>query len=206
MNLLRLTLITALAAPASLALAQNTPDAVDAPREARRGHGMRGHRGRRHAMHLRRMLAELDLTENQKTQIRAIFDSAREQRRELHQRGRSPENREASHALHRETRRLVREVLTPAQRTRAERLRREHMQRHVERRVDRMAERLALTDAQKTAVTRIFESTAARRRALHEQGPVDHDAMRALREQTRTQLSGVLTAEQMEQLQEMQKQ
>lgn len=202
---LRLTLVAALAAPASFALAQsNAPDAVDAPR-ARRGGGPGMHRGRRgrHGMHFRRILEDLNLTDNQKTQIRAIFESARERRQELRGQGRTPEAREARHALHQETKRLVEEVLTPAQRTQAQRLRREHMQRHLQRRVDRMATRLSLTDAQKTAVTRIFENAGNRRRALHQNGNMDRDAMRSLHEQTRTELSGVLSAEQMTQLREM---
>ena len=104
------------------------------------------------------------------------------------------------HDLHEETKRLIHEVLTPAQRTEAQRLRREHMQRHLQRRVERMATRLSLTDSQKTAVTRIFENARyAPSRTLHrESGPVDREAMQALRRQTRTELSGVLTAEQME--------
>lgn len=201
---LRLILVAALAAPA-MALAQtNAPDAVDAPR-GRRGGGPGMHRGRRgrHGMHFRRILEELNLTDNQKTQIRAIFESAREQGQELRGQGRSPETREAMHTLHEETKRLVNDVLTPAQRTQAQRLRREHMQAHLQRRVDRMATRLSLTDAQKAAVTRIFRNAGTQRRAAHESGNVDRDAMRALREQTRTQLSGVLSAEQMTQLEEM---
>ncbi len=202
MNLpLRLTLVAALAAPASLALAQTAPDAVEAPR-ARRGGMNRARRGHRHHRgHFRQILRQLNLSDNQKAQLRAIFESSREQRRDLRSNG-NPD-RAAMRALRQETRRLVNDVLTPAQRTQAAQLRRQHMTRRFDRRIERMTTQLSLTDAQKTAVTRILRDSQTRRRALRENGNVSPDAMRTIRRETRTELSGVLSAEQMAGLRQM---
>lgn len=146
---------------APTAAAQRGPAVDDAPngerahqgRRARgqrargvRAHGHGRHRGHRHGM--RHLMRQLDLSENQQAQVRAILEDAREQRHALREAG----DREALRALKAETFRLVHEVLTPAQRERARALRAEH----VDRRVTRMTRRLELSDAQASEIRTIL--------------------------------------------------
>ncbi|MEM9068972.1 MAG: hypothetical protein AAGE52_10720 [Myxococcota bacterium] len=189
-------------APTVLAQADNGP-AIEEGQGRRHARGRRHHRRHRHHA---RVLQQLDLSDNQKAQIRAIRESTRERRQELRAQGRSPENRQAMRALHQETRRLIQEVLTPAQRTRAEQLRAEHAENRRTRRVARMTERLSLTDAQASQVTSVLEGAATQRRAIRESSQ-DHDAkraaMRTLRQETRTSIDAILTPAQRTQAEEM---
>ncbi|MFT5353658.1 MAG: Spy/CpxP family protein refolding chaperone [Polyangiales bacterium] len=153
---------------------------------ARRGH--HGHRGH----HLMR---ELDLSDNQKAQIRAIRQSNREEMRALRGAERTDASRAALRRLHGESRRLVREVLTPTQRTQLETLR---TARHAERlahRVERMTEHLSLTPAQVLRVTSILEQSQTDRAQARRNGD-SRAAMQVVRERTRSAVENVLTDEQ----------
>jgi len=182
------------AAPAS---AQNTDRVEQSRRAESPGRRMRrGHRGRRGHHGPMRMLRQLDLSENQQAQVRAIFESARERHSEIRELPEA-ERHAARRALHQETRGLVRDVLTPAQRQRAQQLREQHR----ERRFERMRSELELSDAQATQVQRIFEE--AHQRRMNGEPPASREEARARHEAVRAELEQVLDAEQMVKLREM---
>lgn len=188
----------AFAMPPTTASAQRGERASQGERGQGHGHHRRGHRGRRgHGM--QRMLQQLELTDNQKAQVRAIMESARERGQELRGQGRSPENRAAMHELHQETRQLVLDVLTPAQKTKMEELRSQQQERRIDRRVSRMTEKLSLSDTQASRIRSILEAARTQRQALRngsEAGAERREAMQTLRQRTKTAIDAVLTAEQ----------
>ncbi len=158
------------------------------PRAEGARRGPRAHRGHRGRHGMQRMLRQLELTENQQTQVRAIMESAREEGRALRE---ADGNREAMHAHREETKRLVMEVLTPAQRARAAELRTEHQANRITRRLTHMTERLSLSAAQQTRIRAILESAATERSPQ-----MDRAAHQARHRAMRTQIESVLTAEQ----------
>ncbi|MEM1416425.1 MAG: hypothetical protein AAGH15_16060 [Myxococcota bacterium] len=160
------------------------------------GHGRRGG----HGHPLRRLLSQLDLSESQQAQVRAIMEDARERRGEIARLPAGPERVEARHALRRETRRLIREVLTPEQRRQAEALKEEAMRDRVTQRVDRMTRHLELSAAQAQQVEALFLREAEARRAAMEagSGPPAPEERAARRDAMRSQLAAILTPEQME--------
>jgi len=187
----------AFAMPVSSASAQRGDRASQAERGQARGHH-RGH-GHRRGHGIQRMLRELELTDNQQAQVRAIMESARERRQELRGEGRSAETREAMRTLHQETRQLVLDVLTPEQKAKMEELRGQHQERRLDRRVTRMTEKLSLSETQATRIRSILEAAAEQRRALRngsEAGTERRQAMQTLRERTKAAVDAVLTAEQ----------
>ncbi len=168
---------------APLVTAAQSPDSSETTaREGRRGgdgHYRRGHH--RRARRALRALRELDLSDNQRAQVRAILETSRERAEELRSAGPGPETREQLHALRQETRALIHEVLTPAQRTELAQKRAEHLNR----RLERMTERLSLSPAQAQEIRGILE-------AGHQAGQP--------RRQLRRQIEQILTPEQREQL------
>jgi len=199
--LTRIGLVASLGAGVAFVMPPATAAAQGGDRlsRAERGQGRglhRAHRHRRgHGMH--RALRHLDLSDNQKTQIRAILTSAREQRRELRGSG----NREAMRALRQETRELVLDLLTPEQETKMAELRERHQERRLDRRVERMSAKLSLSEAQATRIRSILEAAQSQRRALRrgsEAGEERRQAMRTLRQRTKAAVAAVLTAEQRE--------
>ena len=201
-SVLRVALVAGLAlgaAAPTLAAAQEQGSAT--VRGEGRGHHPgrrgRGHHGRGHGP--MRMLEQLDLTDNQRAQIRAIAESAHERKMELAAAGRSDETRAQLRALHRETRELIQDVLTPDQLRRAAALRAAHRREHLSRKVDMLTERLSLTDSQAARVRAIFEAGGERIGALHDSSESREDAreaMRTLRDEIDQQVRAVLTAAQ----------
>lgn len=185
------------------ASAQDDPGA--GAEQARRGHGRRGRRGRRgHRGHmLRRLAGELELTDDQRAQMRTIHQETREQMRALRESG----DRSAMRQLRRSVHDRIQSVLTDAQRAELAELRAQHARRRLSRRVERMTERLELSPTQAEQIRGILRHSASQRRALREQARLDEssprEAMRALRESTRAQIRSVLTEAQATQLDEM---
>jgi periplasmic protein CpxP/Spy len=121
--------------------------------QRRRGEGKRGEGRRGHEMGgMMRMLHELDLTDAQKQQARAIMErfrastqTQREELSKLHDRGEqstmSPEERTRAEQLHNEMRASMKQmhtellaILTPEQRTKLEQRKQEFKERRKERR------------------------------------------------------------------------
>lgn len=197
-----------LAAPAAMASAQDRGEAAARGERARGDRAdcdHRGKRGRHHgrAAHFRKDLRQLELTANQKAQVRAIMEDARERRQELRSQGRSEEARQARQTLRTETRRLILEVLTPAQRTELGELQEARRERKRARKLERMAERLELTDEQVATVRALFDQADAQRdriRTSTEDPEARHRAMRQVREETRAAVLEVLTPEQRQEM------
>lgn len=191
--------------PASTVSAQDGDSVSRSERGQERGRHRRGHRGHRHGYGMHRMLRQLDLTDNQQAQVRAIMESAREQRRELRGQGRSPEGRRAMRALHQESRQLVLDVLTDEQKAKMAELRAEHQTRRLDRRVERMTEKLSLSETQASRIRSILEAAQEQRRSLRngsEAGEERRTAMRTLRQRTKAAVGAVLTEEQRATLEE----
>ncbi|MEM7608085.1 MAG: Spy/CpxP family protein refolding chaperone [Myxococcota bacterium] len=159
---------------------------------AQRG-GERVEEGRRgHPHHRRgRLMRQLDLSDNQKAQLRAIRESLRSQRADLRTLS-GEERRAAARALRSERRRLVDEVLTPAQRSELRELRAAAGESRRARRVEHMTRELSLSDAQALRVRAILDEAATARRAAIEDGR----SPRALRERTKAAIEAVLTPDQ----------
>ena len=177
-----------------VSFAQDAPAAEQRARGERGERGMhRGHHGR-HGHPLRRMAQELELTDAQRAQIRAIMQEARQNRGE-----RAPGARG-------EVRQRIQAVLTPAQQARAQELRQEHARTRVDHQVTRMTRRLSLNETQQQQVRGILRNAAMQRRALFEQAGEDpasaREAMRGLRESTQASIRSVLTSEQASELDE----
>ncbi len=188
----------AFAMPTTSASAQRGDRATQGEPSHGRGHH-RGHRRHRRGRGMQRMLQQLDLSDNQKAQVRAIIESARERGQELRGQGRSPENRAAMHELHQETRQLVLDVLTAEQKAKMQELRSQRQQRSLDRRVSRMTEKLSLSETQASRIRGILEAARTQRQALRngsQAGPERQAAMQTLRQRTKTAIDAVLTAEQ----------
>ena len=190
----RIALICGLAAGSTFVLpsavsAQEAPQA----REGQRARQGRGHHRRGHGGHLFR---QLNLSDNQKAQLQAIRQSAHEQKRELRAAGRSEATRAQMRTLRTETRQLMMDVLTPAQKTQLEQLRAAKSAERANRRMARMTEKLELTPAQASRIEAIFEAAKSQRQALRNgsaAGDERREAMRALRERTHAAVDAVLT-------------
>ena len=194
----RVALVAGLGAGAAFVVPPASVSAQDGENSTRqRGHGEgRGHRHGHHRGHGMRAFEQLNLTANQKAQIEAIRESAREQRREL--RG-TEGHREQMRAAHQESRRLMMDVLTPAQKAQLETLRETRQTAHLDRRIGRMTEKLSLTEAQATRIRAIFEASKTQRQALRngsDAGVERRQAMQGLRERTEAAVAAVLSAEQ----------
>lgn len=155
---------------------------------ANRGHANRGHRGR--GGHLMR---QLDLSDNQKAQIRAIRQSARAART-------ANVDEAARRAARTESRRLMMEVLTPAQRTQLDTLKANRRAERMNHRIERMTERLSLSAGQVSRITAIFESAAETRSSTlgRMEGEERRAAAEDLRASTLRAVEAVLTPTQRE--------
>lgn len=194
--ILSATLVMPLLAPAN-SFAQSNPTDSASNERARRGEARRERRGyhgqcdRRGRGHMRRALENLDLSDNQRAQVEAIIESARERRRALREGGRNEQTRDSMRELREESRRLIEDVLTPEQRARFESEREAHRAERRRQRIERLTERYDLTQAQVTRVTQILESAdEARRGAMRNEDP--RAAMRAIRQRTRAAIREVV--------------
>lgn len=187
--ILSATLVVPLLAPANSFAQSNPTDSASneqARRERRGYHGQCDRRG-----HMRRALENLDLSDNQRAQVEAIIESARERRRALREGGRNEQTRESMRELREESRRLIEDVLTPEQRARFESEQEAHRAERRRQRIERLTERYDLTQAQVTRVTQILESAdEARRGAMRNEDP--RAAMRAIRQRTRAAIREVV--------------
>lgn len=192
-RLLSLVLLLGLAAPAAAQDAPEGPDRAECDGPRHHGRHGPGHRGPRM---MRRIFSQLDLSDEQRRQLRQIHQEAREQGRALHESG----DREALHRHRRQVHERVEAVLTDEQRAQARELRRQAMDRFLDRRLERMSRHLSLTEQQQQQVRGIMRGAAQQRRALMEQARLDeedpHEAMRALHERTQAQIRAVLDSEQ----------
>ncbi|MCZ7681485.1 MAG: Spy/CpxP family protein refolding chaperone [Sandaracinaceae bacterium] len=127
-----------------------------------RGHHGPGHHGRGMAHRFGRMADELGLSEAQREQVRTVMARVRDEHRAA--RDLPPEERRAAMQQARErVRGQLEQILTPAQRARAEALRVQHGAERIDRRIEHMTERLGLTPAQQGRIRGILERAQAER-------------------------------------------
>ena len=85
----------------------------------------------------------------------------------------------------------------------------EMMNKRLDKRMERMTQELELTDAQVPQVRAVFESSQAQRHEIMQKYKGDREAARtelkALKQSTRAQLEGVLTADQVQKLEQLKK-
>ncbi len=167
--------------------------------------------------HLARLQEELDLTDDQVTRLRAIFEEQHAKFEALRENApEDPEARhEAFHALWEETHESVSAVLTEEQRQRLEELRESRDGFHggfhgawdPERHLTRLQEELDLNAEQVTQLRTIFEAQRAKFQALKESAPEDREArreaFRKLWAETHESVNQVLTEEQQARLEEL---
>ncbi|HKY59923.1 MAG TPA: hypothetical protein VJP59_02830 [Gemmatimonadota bacterium] len=168
--------------------------------------GAQGEGVERHLAHLRE---ELDLSDEQVTQLRAIFEEKHAEFHALRESG-DPVAHEELRELWAEARASVNEVLTDEQEARLTELHESRRHRGFrgppdpERHLARLQEELGLTEAQVAELRTIFEEQHAKLDALEESAPEDRrEAFRALREETHARLSQVLTEEQRARFEEL---
>lgn len=191
-----------IAAVPVLASAQDAGAADHGFRSDCHGHGFRGHH-RGHEM--RRMLSQLDLTANQQAEIKAILQTQRQRAQQIRAQGPSEQTRDAFWALRKETRRLVREALTPAQQAKLDQLQAARRAEKLDHVVARMTEGLSLSSTQARQVRNILEKAQARRQQIlqsHRGDDAQRAAMQTLRQRTRDAMGQVLTPDQRAKLQQ----
>jgi Spy/CpxP family protein refolding chaperone len=158
--------------------------------EARQGRdGARhGHRGHRRGQGMRALLQQLDLSDAQRAEIRALFQQAR---------ATAPRGDRAAMRAHRQqTRAAVRAVLSDAQAAQLDQLIAQRGERRIERRLARMTETLGLSAGQQRQARTILTDARTRMQALRASGTAERADFRAVRRDTRDQLRGILDAEQ----------
>lgn len=157
---------------------------------------------------------ELGLSQDQKTQIQSIVKKFWEDVKGIRQSSANTDEKKAQVASLRESAAgSINSILTPEQQAKAskmgliKKLLGPHpgMQERME-----MFSKLNLTDAQKTQITAIMQSTREKVKAVKQDSTLSDDAKKtqitALRKDSRQQILALLTPEQQQQLKEMRKQ
>jgi Spy/CpxP family protein refolding chaperone len=160
----------------------------------------------------------LDLSDEQKTQVEAVFASFAREREALRTRRQSGASREELKAAHEELRTKIHaeldKILTAEQRAQLEEHQAKYGRRHggplteeqkvnrLERRVSHLTEALGLTEEQQVAVRALVESKHANRPAPDGEPPTP-EARHAHRAAFEAAMKEILTAEQFETFQEL---
>lgn len=173
---------------------------------------MRGHWRHHRGDQMERMAQKLNLSEQQKDQLKPILQQSREQAKatkddtSLTQ----EQKREKLQTLRQQTRSQVNGVLTPAQQQQMAQLREERIAQRHEQVGKRMAEKLNLSQQQQDQLKPIFEKQREQAKAIWQDNSLTQDQKRekfqSLRQETRLQMNQVLTPEQQQQLQQMREQ
>lgn len=149
------------------------------------------------------LMSQLDLTEEQQTQIEAIRADKKEQKRAIFQNEElsREDKKQAIRDLRQQSKTAISAVLTEEQRQELAQLRQERQSKRMNKRLEKMTKQLSLDEAQVTSIREIFEDAQTQKKAIK-----DSDAPRkekkeqfkALRDQVKTQVLGVLNEEQAE--------
>jgi len=128
-NILHLIIATTLLAGLTVsALAQEAGPRRGQGAQAGAGAGQRGQMGRLGEVQ-KKVLAQLDLTTDQKSKIAALDKKTKEEAMKLMQGGRTPETREQMQDLTKKHREAMLKILTPAQRTKFQELMKAEMKK-----------------------------------------------------------------------------
>lgn len=156
-----------------------------------------------------RLAQELGLTDTQKQQIQDYLKDSRSQLEVLrNDTTLTPEQRRAqAQQIRQNTQARLKSVLTPDQQSKAEQLRADAQQKlqdrreqAVDRRLDRMTSQLGLDSSQSAAIRSLNEQARNQAKTIRENSSLTQEQkiqqLQALRQGTRDQINGTLTAEQ----------
>ena len=161
--------------------------------------------GRRGGFGMARMAKQLNLTDQQKTQIKSMREATHQQLQALrNDTSLTPEQkRERARQLMEQSQAQFQSVLTPEQQQQLKDMRAQAQQRGL----DRMAKALNLSDQQKQQIQPILEAQHQQLDALRNNTSLTSDQRREqsqqLRQQTQSQINNILTPEQQQQAQQM---
>ncbi|WP_419812154.1 hypothetical protein [Bacterioplanoides sp.] len=141
---------------------------------------------------------ELGLSEQQEDQIDAIEDKYHKQFREL-RKSHQPTESTSGHALMKQMRDEIQQVLTKEQRAEARKLVAERRREAMEKRLRQMAKKLDMTDEQKTQLKQTLSQQGQQYR-----WPMDHEQRQQARAQFDRAMKEILTGEQQQQWQTLQ--
>lgn len=173
------------------------------------GHGK--HKAKHHRKHITK---DLNLTDEQKQQLKGINENHRKQMAELKKNENISvkEMNERKASLAKEHRSAMERILTPEQRTKMQERGNRSKQKHGQmeaKRMEEMKEKLALTDAQSAKMKSLNEGYRSKFESLKRNESLDQAAkkeqFKALQKQRKEELKNVLTQEQIEKLEEMKK-
>lgn len=184
---------------AAVAMALVITAAMAAPRA---GKGKPG--GQKRATHMQRIANELGLTEQQKAQIKGIFEAHRAKVQALKQSNATPEAKRTQRMeLMKEMHAQIEGVLTPEQREKAAQIRQQHKGKM--KGFAKCLQQLNLTEDQKKQIVSIRQAARQQMQAVRADAKLNDQAKRekimAIRKDTHEKVMSVLTPEQREKLQ-----
>lgn len=168
-------------------------------------------KGPRHRKSHAKIMAKLELSDAQKSELKAMRQSLREQKRAIKQNSSltKQEKKAALYALRKSKQAQLSSLLTPDQQSERRTLREARQAKKRSKRLARLARKLELSPAQRTQVSDILENAAKRGRRIHSQDDLNFQEHRtqikAHRKRTRNELQGILDAEQRATFTEMKK-
>ena len=174
-----------------------------------------GHHGRHKAKHHREHLTkDLNLSDDQKQQLKTLNENHRRQMAELNKNESITvkEMRDRKASLAREHRSAFEGILTPDQKAKIQDQRNKSLENRKQmqaKRMEKMKKDLALTDAQSSKLKTMNEEYKSKFESLKKDESIDRTAkkeqFKALRQQHKEELKNVLTQEQIQKLDEMKK-
>lgn len=160
-------------------------------------------------------LAQLNLTDNQKTEMKAINDDFKQQMTELKKSEDKitvTEWKSKMATIRKDHRDKVEKVLTDDQKASLKKMHKDRGNRfhqHGKNRMDRMKKELNLTDDQSAALQKSFGESMQKMKAVHDDKSLTEDQKKAqfksLHEQQQASMKSILTPDQWNKFQEMKK-
>ena len=188
-------------------LAQTAPDPGTTATTPAQGRGMKGD-------HMQMMAKRLNLSQQQQDQLKPIFDQTRQQAQAIKNDTSltQDQKKEKLQALRQSTQSQVNGILTPEQQQQWAQMKQNGMQRMKEGRqrgAQRMAQKLNLSQDQQNQIQPIMQKQREQAKAIWQDNSLSKDQknekLQALRQETHSQINSILTEEQQQQWQEMQK-
>jgi Spy/CpxP family protein refolding chaperone len=165
----------------------------------------RGHYGDHSGRHLDMLSQKLNLTDQQKSQLQSLFQNQRSQIDAIRQDSSlTPEQkRERIHQLHQSSHTQFLAALTPEQKQQLEQMRAQRGERGLEM----LSQRLNLTPDQQSKLKPILEAQHKQMEALRDDNSLTPEQRmaraREIHQSSKSQLSSILTPEQLQRLQQM---
>lgn len=175
----------------------------------------KGHHGQHKAKHHKEYLTkDLNLTDNQKQQMKTLKQTYRKQMSDLNKNENITvkEMRDRKGAIAKEHRSAVEGLLTQEQKNKIQEQKAKSIEKRKEmqaKRMDKMKKDLALTDEQSSKLKTLNDNYKGKFESLNKNESLDRTAKKqqfqALREQHKVEMKTVLTQEQIQKLDEMKK-